>query len=254
MSHALRSQLLSRHAITHGFSLRTGGVSRGAFAGLNLGRAVGDELGAVEENHRVLARAVGYDAARLFETAQVHGRAVRVIGANENPAEVRREEADALVTNVRDVAIGVRVADCLPLLLADPKAGVVGAVHAGWRGAAANIVGASLDAMASLGASPADIVASIGPHIRSCCFEVGDEVVDALGKVAHRVEFVDATQGPKPHVNLSRVVSAQLQARGVLATGIDEVEGCTRCDAARFFSYRRDGKASGRHLAVIAIT
>ena len=189
----LTSPLLQTLPVRHGFSARTGGVSEGAFASLNLGRAVGDELSAVEENHRRLADSIGYDGARLFETSQVHGATVRRIVAADESANVRAEEADALVTNVPATAIGVRVADCLPILLADREAGVVGAVHAGWRGAAANIAPIAIDEMIALGASPTRIHAALGPHIRECCFEVGREVVDALRNVAHGAACTQAT-------------------------------------------------------------
>lgn len=249
----LTSPLLQTLPVRHGFSARTGGVSEGAFASLNLGRAVGDELSAVEENHRRLADSIGYDGARLFETSQVHGATVRRIVAADESAKVRTEEADALVTNVPATAIGVRVADCLPILLADREAGVVGAVHAGWRGAAANIVPIAIDEMIALGASRTRIHVALGPHIRECCFEVGREVVDALRNVAHGAAFEVPRAAGNPHVNLASVARAQLAACGVSVARIDEVPGCTRCDATAFFSFRRDGKKSGRHLAAIAL-
>lgn len=248
----LASPLLASLPLRHGFSLRTGGVSEGAFASLNLGRAVGDDLSRVEENHLRLAKAIGYDASSLFETSQVHGAVVRTVRAAESSSSVRQEDADALVTNVRGFAVGVRVADCLPILLADPDAGVVGAVHAGWRGAAADIVSAALSQMAELGASMSRVRAAMGPHIRACCFEVGGEVVTELQRVAHGASFVVHKPSGNPHVNLANVARAQLAFAGISDTHIDDVAGCTRCDEAKFFSFRRDGKKSGRHLAAIA--
>lgn len=253
MSLALRSELLSRHSLTHGFSLRTGGRSEGPFASLNLGRVAGENHLAYMSNQFAYARDVGFARTRLFEANQVHGSVVRVIRGDEDPFVTRDEDADALVTKARGVAIGVRVADCLPLLLADPTAGVVGAVHAGWRGVASEITSVAIDEMVKLGASTENLVASIGPHIRACCFEVGDEVVEALSKVAHGAIFVETNHGPKPHVVLANLVRAQLEARGLSAASIDDVPGCTSCDSERFFSHRRDKGKTGRHLAVIAL-
>ena len=266
MTLSLRSPLLQKAGFAHGFSLRGGGVSATPFDSLNLARSVGDDRVNVSENHRRLASDVGYEADALFEVSQVHGAVVRVIGAGDVPERVRLEEADAIVANgeaiargaaeprrVSNVVVGVRVADCLPLLLADVRTGAVAAVHCGWRSVAASIVDRTLDALFAAGTAAADLRAAIGPHIRACCFEVGDEVVTALEAVAHGVHFVaPAVATAKPHVELAAIVATQLEARGVRAAQRDDTGGCTRCDAARFYSVRRDGARSGRHLAVIA--
>jgi YfiH family protein len=250
----LRSTLLQDAGFVHGFSTRTGGSSQGPFASLNLGRAVGDDSVNVEENHRRLAAAVGYAAPALFETSQVHGARVRVVGAAERPADVRGEQADALAAREAGVTVGVRVADCLPLLLGCAETGAVAAVHCGWRGVAAGVVGRAVDALRGLGARPGALVAAIGPHIRACCFEVGDEVVDALAAAAGGVHGVAGRSAAgRPLVALAAVVRAQLAAAGALPARVDDVPGCTRCDPARFYSFRRDGARSGRHLAAISV-
>jgi YfiH family protein len=253
----LRSPLLERHGFAHAFTTRQGGVSAAPFDAFNLARNVGDDPDAVSENHRRLAVALGF--TRLFELSQVHGRAVREIGAHESPEDVRREEGDALVARTTGVAVAVRVADCIPLLLADPETGAVAAVHAGWRGVEARIAEAAL---ATLGADPSSrrghpptdpsrVLAAIGPHIRLGHFEVGPEVADRLEAVAHGVACSDRTiQEPaKPHVDLSAILRAQLRALGVVQ--VDDVGGCTFAERARFFSFRRDGAASGRQVGVI---
>ncbi len=251
---ALRSPMLENAGFTHGFSLRTGGASAGGFASLNLGRGLGDDSVNVEENHRRFAASVGYPAGRLFEVTQVHGVAVRVVRSGDAPDAVRAEPADALVSAVSGAVVGVRVADCLPLLLADVRTGAVAAVHGGWRGVAASIVARAVEALVAGGSHPDDLRAAIGPHIRPCCFEVGEEVVAALERVAEGASFV-AAGGARgtPHVDLAAVVAAQLHALGVEAAHRDDTGGCTRCEAARFYSFRRDGAASGRHLAAIAV-
>ncbi|HJL01891.1 MAG TPA: peptidoglycan editing factor PgeF [Polyangiaceae bacterium LLY-WYZ-15_(1-7)] len=249
MADLLRSELLTRHGFAHGFALRTGGVSAPPFDSLNLGRGLGDAPDAVAENHRRLAEAVGY--GRLFELSQVHGRRVRAVGAGEDPVAVRQEEGDALFATEPGVAVGVRVADCAPLLIADPGTGAVAAVHAGWRGVEARIAEAAIEALEEIGASREALLVAIGPHIRLGWFEVGEEVAERLEAVAHGVTCVDRTTGDKPHVDLTAILFAQLAALGVARARIDDLGGCTYADRSRFFSYRRDGKATGRHLAVI---
>jgi hypothetical protein len=247
MQLALRSELLTRTGFAHGFSLRSGGVSAGPFASLNLGRSVGDAPDAVAENVARFAADVGADVARIFEVTQVHGGAVRVVDAGDTVSSVRTVEADALVTRVDGFAVGVRTADCVPVLIADRRSGGVAAVHAGWRGVVARVVDATLDA---LRARPADLVCAIGPHIRLASFEVGEEVAVAIAEVAHG-EPVVSRQRPKPHVDLARALRAQLRAWGVPDTSIEDVGGCTFAEPERFFSHRRDAGRTGRHLAAI---
>lgn len=245
----LSSALLSEEGFRHGFALRTGGVSEGAFSSLNLGRAIGDAPAAVEENHARLAQAVGYSS--LYELSQVHGRVVRLVTERESPVDLRREEGDALAGKGTGLALGVRVADCVPVLLADRRTGAVAAAHAGWRGAALGVVGESLRTLAeAFGTDAADVIAVIGPHIRAPHFEVGPEVAAQLGASAPGAPIV-TQRFPKPHVELAAVLRHQLVAAGVPRGAIDDLGGCTFAEPERFFSYRRDGGQSGRHLAVI---
>ncbi len=239
----LRSPRLVAAGVRHGFSTRVGGVSVEPFASMNLARAVGDDLDAVAENHRRFAAAVGYAADRLHESSQVHGAAVVSVRGPDVLA-TRTLSADALVATEPGDAVAVRVADCVPVLLAVPGRGVA-AVHAGWRGVVAGVVGAALDV---LGGATEDVLAAIGPCIGACCFEVGPEVADAIAAVSAPA-VVHPREGANPHVDLRAAVAWQLAARGVDA--VDQVGGCTRCDAARFHSFRRDGKRSGRLLAAI---
>ena len=243
----LRSQLLTRHGFAHGSSLRTGGVSREPFASLNLGRAVGDEPEHVAENLRRFAAAVGYAADALFELGQVHGRGVRSVVPSDVADLVRRESGDALVAS-GGAAVGVRTADCVPVLLADPASRRVAAVHAGWRGVALGVVPAAIEA---LDVPASGLVAALFPHIRACCFEVGEEVAQQLALLPGGEAAIVRGQGDKPHVALASLVVAQLLAAGVARDNIDDVPGCTRCEPERFFSFRRDGQASGRHLTAI---
>jgi YfiH family protein len=245
----LRAPRLHRAGFLHGFSTRLGGTSAPPFDSMNLGRSVGDEPERVQENHARLAKSVGYDAARLFERSQVHGADVYVVREGDEPALVRAGESDAIVTRLAGTAVGVRVADCVPVLLADPESGAVAAAHAGWRGVVAGVVTATVEALSSLGAEPARLLAAIGPSIGPCCFEVGDEVASAVAESAGDGLVLRGGGPRKPHVDLWRAVEHQLYRAGVRT--IDTLGQCTMCDPDRFFSFRRDGERSGRMLGVI---
>jgi YfiH family protein len=236
----LGSALLREAGIRHGFSLRTGGVSEGPLRSLNLARTLGDRPDAVAENWRRFTSAVGVEEP-VGEVSQVHG--ARVVQLRGDPVAFRSTEADALFSDDRPVA--VRVADCLPLLLADPPAGRVAAVHVGWRGLVAGVVDAALDAFEA----PERLLAAIGPHIRRDAFEVGADVARQIAAVAPDRPVVEA-RDPRPHADLALAVTARLEARGVRA--IDDVGGCTFGEPDRFFSHRRDRGATGRHIALIA--
>jgi YfiH family protein len=242
----VRSPRLRDAGFLHGFSTRRGGVSEGEFSSLNLGRSVGDSIEHVSENHKRLAAAVGYAPERLFERSQVHGSAVYTVRSGELPERVREGQSDALIAEAgTGAAVGVRVADCVPVLIADTKSGAVAAVHAGWRGVVAGVVTATLDAMRG---EREGFIAAIGPSIGPCCFEVGDEVASQLAEaVGDGLVLRRAPQ--KPHVDLWRAVEMQLYRAGVRT--IDTLGLCTMCDRDQWFSFRRDGAKSGRMLGVI---
>lgn len=242
----LRSERLKSLGVLHGFSTRAGGVSEGPFATMNLGRSVDDEPAKVEENHQRFAKSVGYARGRLYEASQVHGAAVLEPALEEEPSAVRSREADALVARARGAAVGVRTADCVPVLLADPRGGAVVAVHAGWRGVVAGVLGEALRVLNAK--DPGALVAAIGPSIGPCCFEVGDDVAARLAQSAG--DGIVIRRGmEKPHVDLWRAVERQLRRAGVGA--VDLLGECTACKPERYFSYRKDGQRSGRMLSVI---
>lgn len=264
----VRSQRLLQHGFRHGFSTRTGGVSRPPFDSLNLARNVGDEPTDVAENHARLGREVGYDTGRLAEASQVHG--ARCLDVDPFVSEgrldldgVRAEQADALMAGVRGLAVGVRTADCVPILLADRRSRAVLAVHAGWRGAVAGVVPRALAALvARHGGTPATFLAAIGPHIRRASFEVGDDVASELertmprgpeAEVAERIagELVSRAPEARPRASLATLVIAQLLAAGMGVEDVEDVGGDTCADAPRFHSHRRDAARSGRMLSVI---
>jgi YfiH family protein len=178
--------------------------------------------------------------------SQVHGSSVIV--AHGPPDEARAEEADAII--LADGRTGaVRVADCVPVLVGDAVSGRAAAIHAGWRGVVGGVVPAAL---ATLRGRPADFVAAIGPCIESSCFEVGADVAALIADAVPVAGVVVAREPGKAWVDLVAAVRAQLEACGVPAARIERVGGCTKCDAGRFHSYRRDGAASGRMVGVIS--
>jgi YfiH family protein len=220
---------------------RRGGVSKGAYASLNLGGggAPPDDPAAIAQNRRLLMRALPQPPVWLH---QVHGTEVVAVDAPRDDAPV----ADAAVTRTRDVPLAVRIADCLPVFFADRAGTAIGVAHAGWRGLAAGVLERTLAALAR---EPADVVAWIGPGIGADAFEVGDDVHAAFtrgdpGAAAH---FQPDRPG-KWRADLPALARRRLAARGVpLVLG---GAWCTVRDSARFFSYRRDG-TTGRMAAVI---
>jgi YfiH family protein len=170
----------------------------------------------------------------------VHGNTVHIVseGGIHN-------DGDGFVTNVPGVAVSVMVADCAAILLADRKARVVGALHAGWRGTVGGIVKSGVDAMVSLGASPSDLEAYIGPCISQSCFELGEEVASQFPD-----KYVDRSK-PKPHADIRGWLKDQLLETGVIHNNIEVDPSCTFADADHFYSYRRQGDASGRMMALI---
>ncbi|WP_026248525.1 peptidoglycan editing factor PgeF [Streptomyces sp. LaPpAH-108] len=220
------------------FTDRWGGVSAAPYEELNLGGAVGDDPGAVRANRELTAKALGLDAASVVWMNQVHGADVAVVDEPWGDRPV--PEVDALVTTRRGLALAVLTADCVPVLLADPVAGVVAAAHAGRPGMVAGVVPAAVRAMTGLGAEPGRIVARTGPCVCGRCYEVPDalraEVAEAE-PTAHAV-----TSWGTPAVDVSAGVHAQLDRLGVGDRAQSPV--CTR-ESADHFSYRRD-RTTGR--------
>lgn len=231
----------------HGFSTRVGGVSQGTYASLNLGDKWGDDAAAVNANMQTIAAEGRFARDKLFVVEQVHGREVVTLSGSESAADVRAMQADAIVTRAPGLVLGVRTADCVPILLADAE-GRVAAVHAGWRGTAAGVVSAAIDALVALGANPDSIIAAVGPAICARCFEVGEEVADQFTQVAPAA--IAREPGKKPHIDLAAANHLQLLDGGISPTHIWRSGRCTMHEPTDFYSYRRDGK-TGQHLAFI---
>ncbi|WP_270406903.1 peptidoglycan editing factor PgeF [Brachybacterium paraconglomeratum] len=235
------------------FTGRAGGVSTGEHAGLNLARHVGDDAQAVEENRARVAAEIG---APLVFVEQVHSSDVHVLPAQDpgpghgtgpagEPGPVVR--ADAIVTDRTDVALAIMVADCLPVLLSDPVAGVVAVAHAGRRGLLDGVLEATLSEMAALGARPADVTASIGPSICGACYEVPEQMREDAAALLPVT--TSRTSWGTPALDLRAGAVSVLQDAGVPAEAIDAEHPCTLEDE-RFFSYRRSA-ATGRFAGVL---
>jgi purine-nucleoside/S-methyl-5'-thioadenosine phosphorylase / adenosine deaminase len=239
---------LEAAGISAAFSCRVGGRSRPPFDSLNIGLNTGDDAGDVHANRALLAGALGLDAAELATVYQVHGPAVLVVepgrrapGVDGRPVAA----ADGIVTGAPGVA-AVGAADCVPVLLADPDARVVGAVHAGWRGIALGVVETAVAALALAGGNPGVTVAVIGPAIGGCCYDVGPDVRDAV--LARCASAASVTRDGRPSLDLAAGAAELLHAAGVRevrAAGL-----CTGDDPGRFFSARRD-RRTGRQAGVI---
>lgn len=246
----VRSPLLE--GLPHGFLGRTGGRSTGLYDSLNVGLGSSDDPARVRDN-RARALAAVAPGARLVTVHQVHG--TRCLEAGDW-ADEGRPEADALATREPGLAIGILTADCAPVLFADRAAGVIGAAHAGWKGALAGILESTLDAMEALGAARGRIAAAIGPCIAAASYEVGEAF--RAGFVAGDAEagdfFVPGPRG-RPHFDLPGYAAHRLRRAGAGAVEAVGLDTCT--DRPRFFSYRRATLAGepdyGRQLSLVAL-
>ena len=249
-----RSRLLT---VPHGFSSREGGVSEGIFESLNLGRNRGDEPERVNENWRRFLRDCEIPGNAVVWGRQVHGSYVHVAGADdlrsfqETKAPI---EADGFVTDKPGVPLAVFTADCVPVLLQDPKHGVIGAVHSGWRSTVADIGGQVIAKMCALGADASEIRIAIGPAIDRCHFEVGPEVIEAVDALLGDVACAYyRAQGEKFYLDLRGVVRERFLQLGVKTENIELIGGCTMCNPDLYWSHRFTKGERGSQAAVIAI-
>ena len=246
--------LLAIPGIRHAFFSRAGGVSGGIYESLNGGIGSQDEASNVAENRRRMAAQLGVEPSRLLTAFQIHSPDVAVATGPWDTAA--RPRADAIVTRTENLAIGVTVADCGPVLLVDPNARVIGAAHAGWKGALSGVLESTIAAMERLGAARAGIVAAIGPLIRQHSYEVGNEFVQRFIEAdANNAEFfIPASRDNHAMFDLAGFIRMRLENAGVLM--IDDT-GIDTCSDQRFFSYRRSvhrGEPDyGRHVHAIVL-
>jgi polyphenol oxidase len=250
----LHSPLLrSIPGVRHGFGTRQGGVSTGPYASLNCGPASGDDASLVATNRARVASAFGIAADSLFTLRQVHGPGVvEVDRMGPGPGQ----EGDAMVCERAGVMIGILTADCVPVLFADPERRVVGAAHAGWRGAAAGVIEATVAAMQARGARRESIHAAIGPAIRRESYEIGDEVRRAIaGSVGFETDRLFQSRGERYLFDLPGFVGELCREAGIRL--LDDLGFDTYGDETHFFSHRRachrGDPACGRLLSVIGL-
>ena len=240
--------------LRHAFFTREGGVSDGIYASLNGGVGSNDDPAHVAENRRRMAEQMGVAPDRFLSVYQIHSPdAVVATGPWQGAS---RPRADAIVTRAEELAIGVTAADCGPILLVDSNARVIGAAHAGWKGALTGIVESTVDAMEKLGAERSGIVAAIGPLIRQHSYEVGHEFVERFieADADNALFFIPAARQGHSMFDLAGFIRMRLENAGVLM--IDDIGADTYADE-RFYSYRRSVHRKepdyGRHVHVIAL-
>jgi YfiH family protein len=236
-------------SICHGFIGRTGGVSTGPFASMNLSYWVGDDERAVDTNWERLRRDVP-ELEIVARLNQAHGNDVHA--ATRDTAGLR-PPGDGIVTAEPGVMLGIFSADCVPILMVDSKRKVAGALHAGWRGVISDIADAGIRAMVTLGARASDIRAAMGPSIGQCCFEVDADLGDRFGKeIVGARNHTRAGRPGKAFIDLRAVVRDQLERAGLAPANIANVGPCTRCASDRFFSRRAaGGKTTGLQMSFV---
>ncbi|NRP70319.1 Laccase domain protein YfiH [Ensifer psoraleae] len=240
-------------AIAHGYFTRKGGVSEGIYRGLNVGLGSNDDRERVGENRARVARWFGAEPRRLATVHQIHSPEVVVV---DNSYDGARPDADALVTATPGIVLGVLSADCGPVLFSDPQAGVIGAAHAGWKGALGGILESTIEAMISLGARRERIIACLGPSISRTHYEVGAEFVERFLAADKDNTSFFSPSGRNGHAmfDLPGLTIQRLAEAGVTAENLDI---CTYADEDRFFSYRRTTHRQepdyGRQMSAICI-
>jgi YfiH family protein len=248
------TNLAALPGIRHAFFTREGGVSEGIYASLNAGVGSDDDPAKVAENRARMAKAVGVTPERFLTAYQIHSPDVVVA---ETPwMGAARPRADAIVTRVPGLAVGVSTADCGPVLFADPKARIVGAAHAGWRGALAGVLEAAIAAMERLGAERSRIVAAIGPMISQQNYEVGSELVAQFTKAdPDNARFFAAGRQGRAQFDLPGYIAVRLARAGI--TQVENLGVCTYADPRLFYSFRRTTHRAepdyGRHVNAIAL-
>ena len=250
--------LCEHPTLAHGFSTRRGGTSSPPFSSLNLSLEVGDHPDSVRENRSRLLGEMGIEGNPLVKVKQVHGDEILVIDQGrlsrpDFPECLSTCPADALITRIPGLILAVSVADCVPILLYDPKSRVIAAIHGGWRSTASGLAAKVVRRMSEVfGTQPEDCVAAIGPSIRSCCYQVDEPVIEAFARLSPRWrDWVQEKGRGRAHLDLCQANRDLLQAAGVPGGAIHAAEHCTSCRTDLFFSHRRDGGRTGRMMGLI---
>jgi YfiH family protein len=245
------ASLASCDGIFHGVFTRLGGVSLSPCESLNVGHLVGDNHELVEANHDLIYQSLGVSRSDVVTAHQVHGSRVALVGPEDRGRVI--PATDALITDAPGVALMLRFADCLPVLLYDPIRPAVGLAHAGWRGTVKGIAAKTALAMVeAYGSHPADIVAGFGPCIGPCCYQVGAEVIESVKARFNHWQGLFRHQGDgSVHFDLWEASRRQLAELGV-----EEIEAsqlCTACRTDEFFSHRAEKGRTGRFAVILGM-
>lgn len=249
--HYLQPAWAGQGKLETGFTMRNGGSSRPPFNSLNLGFGSGDQLSQIEANRVAVARAFDVEAHLFLTVNQVHGSEILMIDQpNPDVSHFQRVDSDAIITNQRNILIGILVADCFPVILYDQKRHAAGVVHLGWRGTAAGLLGRTVKAMCEIfGCQALDLCAAVGPGIAAHSYEVDRPVRDAFRQGTDQWGRI-ATEVSLGHwqLDLRQSILLQLDETGIDRARIDIVQECTCCHKEAFFSYRRDNGRTGRQM------
>ena len=258
----VRLRDFERYGIYAGFSRRDGGESEQEFASLNVGLHVGDDAQAVLNNRHMIAEELGIADDRITYAQQVHGAQVAVIsesmvGLGAKSFADAVSDTDAMVSTVNHAGLAIVAADCVPMLFVDIRHHVIGAAHAGWRGAAAGIAQKTVETMIACGASRDFIYAVLGPSIRGCCYEVDEQVIVKARAFYKQIGKQPSWKRSPRHadrvmLDLPTLCRDDLAASGIAQTRILDVAVCTNCMDG-YFSHRRDHGKTGRHGGFIAL-
>lgn len=256
-----QSELLGKSGmVSHAVSTRQGGASGGPWQSLNLATHVGDDLGDVVENRRRFCLELGIDPDTIVTAKQVHGDQVHLVtredvglGAKEYISAL--EDTDALITNVPGIGIITFYADCVPLMIVDPRHQAIGMAHAGWKGTVAHIGTKTIQAMnQAFGTEAKDCLVAIGPSIGPCCYEVDLPLVEILkSQVSFADQVLQSNQQGKWQLDLWEMNRRLLVEAGVPADQVEVAQVCTSCHADRLFSYRASGGKTGRIGAIMML-
>jgi polyphenol oxidase len=248
-------EFLRNSSILHGFCTRIGGVSGGPYDSLNVSPREGDSPEKVRTNWQRIASAFGIPCEQFFVVNQVHGEKFLIIEDAVSCHSLESRQYDAIVTDQPGVAIGIKTADCAPVLLFDKRRRAIAAVHAGWRGTALGIAGKAVRVMAErFSTRPEDLCAAIGPSIGPCCYEVDEPVFDALSLQGETHQVLrPGKRQQRWMLDLPLANRIQLEREGVPPGQISDAGLCTCCRQDLFFSHRRDGEKTGRHLNFILL-
>ncbi|MEA3523593.1 MAG: peptidoglycan editing factor PgeF [Campylobacterota bacterium] len=246
----LKSNLLTPFKnLSHAFSTRNGGYSQKSYHSNNLAFHVGDDKNDVITNHQLLARELGYDYTKLVHMKQIHSDIIHIVTDKDdffNPPE-----CDALVSNKKNIPIMIMSADCLPIIIYDPLLHVIAVVHAGRAGAFKNIASKTIKIMQEhFSCKIESLHVSLGASIHGCCYEVNESIAKEAKALGY--EEMISYKETKPFLHVNTIVKKQLESIGVKF--IDELEYCSACENRTFFSYRVDGRVTGRNAAIAMLT